>query len=551
MSPNLPTPEHIQPLLEEVPYEEPNLGSNEPGSQFTNEIAVQPDKPSRRLPGRTMRTAFSLAASVGSLVGAAQPATAAVASHNTTAVETSVSGAEQDMSANQVPDVAQEFINKNVVYMNGLNCSGSLIRNPNGTAVGVLTASHCGLRNANTLGPDAAYFTPWIQSSNGSEYIFQNGGTTAETGSDMASMRTVDEVAQFILPPKGNKDIDQAIGVFPGHSVKEVLNSYQAKQLSADEINNLVPGESTLYMAGWPFAQNGDGKGNKIRQQFALTYIGQQTISNAAGETENVVLATAERDKDGAICSAGASGSDGFILQQVAQNGHNVEKVRSVGVLSVAVPLTGGGNSQQAAQAAQYYKKLYPNVNWNGVDALCGFSPNSLVKEHAVVNVATSLNEIPNPQVTTPLIAETLFFDPEYTPKAINGILEGVYEDDTKPGPILRKMTVENPVIFANKDGSIVVGYYKTNVGLAIKIFPSANDLTVYQSRNSVPQELNIARPLTFEDPTAADPSNLSCFQDGTGYQFGIYDVGGTHTSGQAYSLEVKQGHVVFNPENN
>jgi hypothetical protein len=458
---------------------------------------------------------------------------------------------EQAPAHNQIPEPVQNYIDKNVVMMNGLDCSGAIIRNTQDKAVGVLTGAHCGLRSdqSGTVEGSNESTTPWILGGDGKRYVLKNGGVKAEVGYDAKNLVDVGHVTQFVVPPAGNVDMDQALGVLPGHTAQEVIDSYEKMQLSRKEIDTLIPGQSTIWMGAWPGAQNGDGEGNEVRQDFATTYIGQMTVTNTIGETIHIVLSAAYEDQDGALCSPGASGSEGLVLPQ-GDSSTAASKLRSVGSLSAAWQFTDAANPSAASQTVAYFQAKYPDFDWQGVGAVCGFATKAPTKEHAIVRVADSIDKIPDPQVTDQITAATLFYDLDYKPTIIDGTVVAQSQNrpeggNGKTAPVI----IDKPVIFINKNGSVVVGYCN-NGDLSIESYPDSDNIRFYPDAPGISLSTVKTRSMINNDPTTTNGiPNLGSFQSADGLQFGIYDTAAPpNVSGQAYKVVVKNGRITFAP---
>lgn len=84
------------------------------------------------------------------------------------------------------------------------------------------------------------------------------------------------------------------------------------RHLDTDQIKELQLGD-TVYMAGWPMDQDFNKPlGN--RQEFALSVLGTERVHIAGGEVMELLWATTRSSVDGAECSFGASGSEGFVM---------------------------------------------------------------------------------------------------------------------------------------------------------------------------------------------------------------------------------------------
>jgi len=275
--------------------------------------------------------------------------------------------------------IAENFMAENTVRI-GAYCSGLLIRDATtGEAVGVETASHCGFRDAT---PNPIYNAPRFKGGDGKEYIVKNN-VWVEEGPDSGHMKYIGQPSEIIVPADETTMSDQVLAVLPGHTPQEVLADYQKSQLNPKELEKLQSGE-TIYMAGFPVSQDGDGRGHQELERFNMVYAGQEETSIGSDRFDGpTVVAGVKQNENGAVCSPGASGSVGFIIQ----NG----QPRTVGTLSGYMDLSQPGAREQV-------ERKYPQVDWKSMTAACYFSISSPTETTKVV---PDIALIPDPQVET------------------------------------------------------------------------------------------------------------------------------------------------------
>lgn len=360
-----------------------------------------------------------------------------------------------------VPENVKAIMDRDTVYITSSECSGSLVRNETGEAIGIVTAEHCGLRGS------GQHSTPRILGTDGNEYMVSPTPIEAMTGPDQMHLTRAGVVKELFVPAANDTSYDMAFGAFDGHTAQEVTAAYNHNKLSARDLSKLKLGDR-MYISGWPVSQPEDG-GNFERQNFPLSYLGEDTITTDIGETLRVIWAAVPTSKDGADCSFGDSGGKAFVMEGV--------HARSVGVLAAFTDFTGKlyGNVESGVTSRKYFERKY-NVNLSPFDAICGIATESPTVKNGgeVVKPVLSYNEIPiqHNSITQelPAFAEQLiqkahdeFFDPNYVKTWVSG---AVNLDPNGNGH-----WVMNPVIFYDKEsGSAVLATYTDNAKDALEL---------------------------------------------------------------------------------
>lgn len=460
-----------------------------------------------------------------------------------------------------IPSEAQNFMEANTVYLTGIGCSGTIIREGNsfnGKPVGVAFAKHCGFI------PNTPPLVPWtsakyIVGSNHEEYTLKST-MIAETGTNSDNLSPIGEIKQVIVPEDSNISSDKAFGILPGATASQVLNSYNSESLSQNEIaSQLIPGKSMVYMRGWPTNQRNNIKGALLAQEFAMPYLGTITSSNDTGEILPMVITAIPKidsKTDGAVCSFGASGAGGFIIE----NG----QPKLVGTLSAfwgLVPLIGSvdttiyNNKTNPLYDKAYFESLFPNVDWNNYSAVCGFSYQSYNK-HKVVNVVPNLGNVPGhiqPQIEALYKEQELFVNPNYTRTIIDGsvVVNSEYTSKTGQPVNVTVGTIIRPIIDINKKTSqIFIGYYSGQQPGEITVVEVSNPkyLTFYQNNPSQPLSIKessgeikyIQEPLGYK--------TSGSLMDSTGFNYGeyvnsYYQINYLQTP---YSLKIQNNKISF-----
>lgn len=273
---------------------------------------------------------------------------------------------EAKMSEN-TPGEIQDYIDENTVIFNGIRCTASLIKDAKGEPEGALTAQHCVDNEQSKTGLVMKRKKP----------------VRVEKGIDVVDMERVGTVKEFVIP-RINRGTDQAVAVFYGKHVRDVLKDYRG-QLDATAANKVSPeNRFKIWVSGFPYNQDGDDNSNMIRQQLPTAAFATEVASSPVTGRVDIISATAKENSNGAYCTWGMSGAAGLVsrVERMA-NGLKKRVVKIAGVLSIgasfkAMHEKGGSHQYLSAEDAQEmknsYHKNYPEVNWEGVDGTCGYA---------------------------------------------------------------------------------------------------------------------------------------------------------------------------------
>lgn len=344
-----------------------------------------------------------------------------------------------------VPKNVEAVMNRDTTYLTNSGCSGSLVRSKTGVAIGVVTAEHCGLRGS------GEHSTPRLLGTDGNTYIVNGTPEEAMTGPDQSHLKSAGTIKEFFVPAANDISNDIAFGAFDGHTAQEVVDAYNHNKLSESGLSKLKLGDR-MYISGWPVAQPENG-GNFERQNFPLSYLGEEMVTTSLGETIHMIWAAVPTSKDGADCSFGDSGGKAFVMEGV----HS----RSVGVLSAFTDFTGKlwGNAENDAMARKHFEWKY-NVNLSPFDAVCGIATEVPTTNEGATTIkpVSSTAEIPGylESIKNSLIekAATEFFDPNF-PKTILGGVINVAKDGETP-----KWESSPAIYFDYSSGSAVTAAY-------------------------------------------------------------------------------------------
>lgn len=434
------------------------------------------------------------------------------------------------------------------VVTQSATCSASIIRDEHDKPVAALTAEHCGFYDQATLAPAiSVYGRPWIRSADGQDYIvLGNGLQDIYTGADHGSLKQAGAITEVIVSRNG--ETDQALLVFAGHTPEEAIRDYNASVLHQDAFsfnagpNPLVPGASTVYVSGWPYEQMGVRQmgshyGDPERQDFEATFIQYGSVDTFTGESMNAMWLAFPRNDDGATCSPGISGSSGRVVRLMPDGAQET----IVGVVSV-------GDSIDSPSVRSIVR-AHPEIDWSRYASLCALAPNTLRADNVtVLKVVPSISEIPNPQVYTESAAQNIFYDLSYRANVANGILEASVTKLAHGQEVTQTVTYENPILFVNQDGSVLVGYYDTVTGgLNVTRYDSGDELKFYAHDQSIAPGIFQTKNYTAIEPKPGD-DNLGSFADVNGRRFGIRDQHVHVGAGQAYSLARIAGTYVLVP---
>jgi hypothetical protein len=277
-----------------------------------------------------------------------------------------------------IPEAALKYMAENTIQLGGLGCSGSLIRNDTGEAIGVLTAEHCNLNSQRYKGSDGKYYTVLQQA------------VTAYTGDSVDKLLPVGMIDKFYLPSVNDTAIDLAFGALRGHSSDEIRASYNKNRLTLAEIRALKPGV-VVYFSGLPTDQPNSTTGVLSLESFASSMVGldDRLTSGYLADT-SMVRSAVSANKDGAVCSYGASGSVGFAMVDGT--------LKSLGVLHEFIDFTGNKYSKPTAKVdPRGFEQKFNVTGLSKYSALCGFAYEIPTPENGAVevNVVTSTDQIP------------------------------------------------------------------------------------------------------------------------------------------------------------
>jgi hypothetical protein len=371
-----------------------------------------------------------------------------------------------------IPAKVKAEMNKNVVYMQGLGCSGWLIRNAKGKAIGDLTAEHCNLRAADNQR---------IKGADGKLYIVQQVPILARTGSKLNKLHTAAHIKQYIVPKANDTTRDLALAVAAGHTPAEVYKAYNKTALNEHQVEKLTGG--TLWNSGWPIDQPGNPTTMR-RQDMKMTILGPGTTTTTLGERIDVLWAAVKSTKDGAKCSFGDSASRGFVMID--------GKAWSVGTLSAFIDLT---DSVPGVAGAQPPEAALARTK--GVTALCGFAYKQvrLGKDAEVVQSVTSVEQIPgyvSPEQAMQA-ARAEFLNPAVSKSVINGYAETYDSSNAYKGGGFQY--VDNPAIYYNKGAQGVV---------VIKASTDAPDHLTFSFHGTDPDGAISSLPLYSHEPNGS-----------------------------------------------
>jgi len=501
-------PEHTNGLESPVTISQPGLDTlNSPAHGFIdkavidqNDSAVSTVSPYHKSIKLSLPSARPIAPPVASLFGNRHPSEL-----DQITSETTVSTAELFLNPESwtIPDKVTTIMDRDVTYITTLGCSGSLVRDKAGEAIGLLTAEHCSLRGS------GEHSTQRQLGQDGISYIVTGSPLEAMTGPDKPQLISAGTIEEFFVPAADDNSSDIAIGVLSGHTAQEVLAAYNHNKLSANELAKLTIGDR-MYVSGWPIAQPKDN-GIFERQNFPLAVLGSSvSMKNAIGQTLDLIWAAVPVSKDGAVCSYGDSGAEGFIME----DGHS----RAVGTLSVFEDFTGKiwGTAEQGELNRKFFEDKY-GVDLSGFSAVCGFSSKTpdASEGGVVIKPVLSSAGIPgyaeshSPEILMKKARES-FLDPTFKLSIVDGIIgiDGGKTVAWKDRPII----FYDPATF-----SVVLGSYNPDApdNLELDYFPSLSSMSAFPYETA-----GIVPILTPDGEVRIDPSS-GAFVDRTGLSFG------------------------------
>lgn len=338
----------------------------------------------------------------------------------------------QTITFETVPAAVSEIMSRDTVYLPAFGCSGSLIRSADGTPIGFTTASHCGLiltDDINEKTYNQAIQKP-IPGIDGMDYLVFPNGLDVKTGDSQDALSTVGTYNEILVPTVGDRSTDFAIGALEGYSIQEVTAAYRANKTPQNEKAALKIGD-ILYSSGWPVNQPDNTSGSIRPQEFAETYLG--TMSNVYFDNNqtisNLIVTVVTKNKDGAMCSPGKSGSKLFKYDSTETDGRPDSALGT---------LTGGhwsfGNPGFESELKIFAERFNVVLNKDEVAAICMYStkepslddpenPGSIVKAVAHPIEIPGYDKLYSREAMFNQIKENLE-DSEYSHSVIDGIVQ-------------------------------------------------------------------------------------------------------------------------------
>lgn len=418
----------------------------------------------------------------------------------------------QDLHPENLPgDLTPEVVSvmkENAAYILPSECSGWLLRNSDGVAVGVLSAKHCGfLPSDGNLSTDAngqpVYnFNQPLTVYNGNEV------GNATTPSDMTEVGVVNNV--YVDPTT-----DMVVLSFAGQDPEAVVALAQSQVMPASQSSTLPEGSVVFSRGITQYQPNNTGP--EEMQNFAMSVLGNSNwaVTNPGGQTieqVNLLIAAVPLSPDGAECSPGESGA-GYIVYNSTNNQWQV--------VGIATAYNDWGryytanNPTQAAANLAYFQSEF-NASLSGYFAVCGV-------EQQFPSAATGGQFIPvnNPEDPSFAIDSLVeqyrddMFEAGYTPQVIKGLVD-----------LGNKGWLENPTFeYDPTTDTLLLGGYTQNSDtdpadhLGVTVIQNASrnlqDLSVYSDDGKTAPSLTTATG-TLE----LDPDQLS-FEDQNGLAIG------------------------------
>ena len=371
-----------------------------------------------------------------------------------------------DIKSPIITKEAQDVMDMNAAYIPGLHngCSGFIIRDPGSSApIGVITAEHCDL-----VDDGSSISTPRLLGNDGKRYVvFVDPLKVEITGKDSRTMKTVGTIKEFYLPGSTDNTIDFAFGALAGNSIDKVMSVYNDNKLPVDQIMRLKMG-TQAFMSGYPQAHLKDIKyqGVTERQEFPLIVLGvikQWVNVGSMGKYEDILYTAVRANSNGAVCSYGASGGEGFIMLE--------GKPRSIGVLATFEDYTSEfGFTKDAIDSQRSTLEKQFGVDLSNVRTVCGFNFTTPDETNAGVSleIANSYQEVPGYFDNLIATARKNFFDPTY--------VKNIFDASINIGQGKNKDWIYRPVVFNDhKSGGMIIACYsaKSKDGLKLTYVPN------------------------------------------------------------------------------
>lgn len=488
------------------------------------------------------------------------PAVAASASPEVAGLlpaETTSKDAESTPEAAPESSTFRQYLNQNTVYINGSDCTGMLIHEDgdvNKPAVAVASAAHCGyLKDM----PSNIYWygTTYQEGSDGQTYTVKPS-QIAEIGKSSDDLTPVGQISQVVLSSNASEN-DQLLGVLPGYTAEQAIEGYRQELITAAEVNALIPGKTKGILRGWPVNQTESQPDVMTTQEFPMTYVGRLNVAMKSEQNLEVSVWAIKDDKDNAICSFGDSGGQGVTEingQPVLLGPESVfwPFVKLTGYVS---PTDFNNDNNYPSSGLEAMKEAFPDFDWKGTSAACGFnwvSPEST----QTVNVVPNSSDIPGEEysaIDRPIYeTELQFANPNIPRTVVNGtVLVNVL--DKGGGTGLPGIAVNNPIISQGPDNSLNVGYYVPTLPGEIEVVNAPiSDIVFYQNSPNTALNTFVSKgPISYPSSAAAEAVKTIGITLNNGEMVGTQiDPGSLTGLSPDYSLQVVGNQYNFVPVN-
>lgn len=206
----------------------------------------------------------------------------------------------------QSPDKeAEKLMRENAVVINFMvNCSGYLIRDNTGKAIGAVSSEHCGLKEK-VIETD----------SNGKPVFRFDEPLTVSKGDNFSAMTPVARANGVFIENRGqsSSSFDTAIVSFEGSDPEKVYAAYKANLITDAEAASLSRG-TKVYNAGYPLLNLGSNPPTRSFQIMTGEFMNPARIETALGESLETQMVAFNPNENGYVCAPGNSGSLGFIM---------------------------------------------------------------------------------------------------------------------------------------------------------------------------------------------------------------------------------------------
>lgn len=263
-----------------------------------------------------------------------------------------------------IPQLVADTMSLDTVYIPELGCSGFMVRNDQGKAIGIETAQHCGL-----LYSDGH----WGNDSEDQTTVTFGAPVIVYTGSGAKNLKEVGQIDHFVLSNPTDKTHDQVVGSFEGEDPMAVLAAYKDRHLTAEQIGELKMGD-IIYTSGWPQYQP-KNPGAEARQQFAMRVLGLTNWYVSDGLQLELLVAAVPPNNDGSECSWGWSGSEAFVMRTITMPDGSTQHVPySIGTASAFSDFGRLFNNKSNGQTEKQSIEHSFGADMTGFAAVCGLA---------------------------------------------------------------------------------------------------------------------------------------------------------------------------------